>query len=179
MEVKNMDLRKKKDNKLAARPSEPKGEITSMRPLDLWSEMDRMFDNFKTNFDDLFWPWGQRTQAGTSMIQRRTPPMDIADMGDRYEMRVEMPGIPKDDINIEVTQNTIEISAKHEERKEDKDKNWLRRERCSTSFYRALELPEELKTDHVDAELRDGILTVKLSKVEPKPELKPKKVNIK
>ena len=59
------------------------------------------------------------------------------------------------------------------------DKNWLRRERSSTSFYRALELPEELKTDNVDAEFSDGILTVKLPKVEPKPEHKPKKVKIK
>ena len=174
-----MVIRKKKEDKLAVRPSEQQGEITGMRPFDLWSEMDRMFDNFKTSFDDLFWPWGQRVQSITALMQRRTPPMDVADMGDRYEMRLEMPGIPKDDINIEVTQNTIEISAKHEESKEDKDKNWLRRERSSMSYYRALELPEELKTDHVDAELRDGILTVKLPKVEPKPEHKPKKVHIK
>ncbi|MBN2602644.1 MAG: Hsp20/alpha crystallin family protein [Candidatus Thermoplasmatota archaeon] len=104
-----MDLRRKKEDKLAVRPSEPRGEITSMRPFDLWSEMDRMFDNFKSSFDDLFWPWGQRTQSNTALMQRRTPPMDIADMGDRYEMRLEMPGITKDDINIEVTQNAIEI----------------------------------------------------------------------
>jgi HSP20 family protein len=47
------------------------------------------------------------------------------------------------------------------------------------SFYRALELPEELKTDNVDAEFKDGVLTLKLPKVEPKPEYKAKKVNIK
>ena len=47
------------------------------------------------------------------------------------------------------------------------------------SFYRALELPEELKTDNVEAELKDGVLTVNLPKVEPKPEYKAKKVQIK
>ncbi len=174
-----MAIRKGKENKLTVRPSENKGEISSMRPHDLWSEMDRLFDSFRTDFDDLFWPFNTRTTAMTQMTQRRTPPMDVADMGDCYEMRLEMPGIPKDDINIQVTSNSIEISAKHEENKEDKDKNWLRRERSSTSFYRALELPEELKTDNVDAEFSDGILTVKLPKVEPKPEHKPKKVKIK
>jgi HSP20 family molecular chaperone IbpA len=46
-------------------------------------------------------------------------------------------------------------------------------------FYKALELPEQLKTDDIDAELKDGILTLKLPKVEPKPEHKPKKVKIK
>lgn len=174
-----MAIRKGKENKLAIRPSEQKAEITTRRPFDLWSEMDSMFDNFRSQFDSLFWPWGQRSSPVTTMTQRRMPPMDVADLGDRYEMRLEMPGIPKDDVIIEVTSNTVEISAQREESTEDKDKNWLRRERSSMNFYRALELPEELKIDNVDAELRDGILTVKLPKVEPKPEHKPKKVQIK
>ncbi|KYK21158.1 hypothetical protein AYK21_05350 [Thermoplasmatales archaeon SG8-52-2] len=174
-----MAIKRKKENKLAVRPSQNKGEITSMRPLDLWSEMDRMFDNFRTNFDELFWPWEQSNFPPTSMTQRRTPPLDIADLGDHYEMYLEMPGIPKDKINIEVTQNTVEISAKYEDTKEEKDKNWLRRERFSTSFYRALELPEELKTDNVDAELKEGILTLKLPKIKPRPEHKPKRIKIK
>jgi len=178
-EVENMAIRKKKENKLAVRPSEGKGEITSMRPMDLWTEMDRMFESFRTDFDDLFWPFSQGSLPTTAMTQRRTPPMNIADMGDRYEMRLEMPGIPKDDINIEVTSNAIEISAKHEKIKEDKDKNWLRRECSSTSFYRALQIPEELKTDNINAEFKDGILTVKLPKVKPKTEEKPKKIKIK
>lgn len=174
-----MAIRKEKENKIAVRPSRDKGEITTRRPYDLWSEMDNMFDSFRSQFDDLFWPWGTRSTPFTTMAERRRPPMDVADMGDRYEMHLEMPGIPKDSINIEVTQNAVEISAQYEDSKEDKDKNWLRKERSSMSFYRALEFPEELKTDNVDAELKNGILTLKLPKVEPKPEHKPKKVQIK
>jgi len=60
------------------------------------------------------------------MIQRITPPIDVADLGNHYEMHLEMPGIPKDKINIEVTQNSVEIYAKHEETKEEKNKNWNR-----------------------------------------------------
>jgi len=172
-----MVLRKDKENKIAVRPEEKKGEITTRGPLDLWSEMDRMFDSFRSNFDDLFWPWGYRTQP-LATTQIKKPPMDVADHGDHYEMRLEMPGIPKDDINIEITPTSIEISAQHEKQTEDKDKNWVRRERSLTSFYRALEFPEELSTDKVNAELQDGILTLKLPKVEPKPENKPKKVKI-
>lgn len=174
-----MVIKRKKENKLAIRPSEDKGEMTNLRPYDLWSEMDRMFDSFRTGFDDLFWPWSDRTQSHSALNERRTPPMDVADLGDHYEMRLEMPGIPKDNINIEVTHNTIEISAEYEDNKQDKDKNWLRRERTSMSYYRALELPEELKTDNVDAELKEGILILKLPKVEPKSVDKPKKIKIK
>jgi len=173
-----MALRKEKKEALTVRPR-GKEEITTRRPFDLWTDFDQMFDNFRTSLDDIFWSWRQRSGPITSMTQRRTPPVDIADHGDRYEMRLEMPGIPKDDINIEVTPAGIEVSAEHEDTTEEKGKNWLRRERSSSSFYRCLEVPEELKTDRVEAELKDGILTLSLPKVEPKPEYKAKKVKIK
>ena len=105
--------------------------------------------------------------------------MDVADLGNKYEMQVEMPGIPKDKINIEVSPNAIEISGKHETTEDDKNKNWLRRERSSMSFYRRAEFPAEIKSDQVEAEFKDGILTLALPKVEPKPEYKSTKVKIK
>ncbi len=173
-----MPIRREKKNKLMERPKTNKGEITTRRPYDLWWDMDRLFDNFRTEFDDLLWPW-TGTNDLTNYSQRRIPPMDVADMGDHYEMRLEMPGIPKDNIDIQVTQNGIEIKAECDETKEKKGKNWLRRECSGMSFYRAVELPEDLKTDKVDAELKDGVLTVSLPKTEPKPEYKAKKVQIK
>jgi HSP20 family protein len=169
-----MALRKDKKDKMIVRPKE-KGEITSRRPYDLWSDIDQLFDSFRTDFDSLFWPWEQRSMPLTTTTHRRTPPMDVADMGDHYVMQLEMPGIPKDRVNIEVTPNGVEIKADYDENKEEKGKNWLRRECSNMSFYRALELPEELKTDNVEAELKDGVLTINLPKVEPKPEYKAKK----
>jgi len=172
-----MAIRKNKKNKMIVKP-EKKQDITTKRPFDLWTDMDQLFEDFRSEFDDLFWPWRQTGQL-TTMTSKRTPPMDIADLGDHYKMHLEMPGIPKDKINIEVTPNTIEVKADHDENKEEKGKNWLRRECSSMSFYRSLELPEELKTDDVEAELEDGVLKLKLPKVEPKPEHKAKKVKIK
>ena len=88
---------------------------------------------------------------------RGTPPMNVADMGDRYEMHLEMPGIPKN-INIEVSANSIEIEAKCEESKEDKANNWLRHEYKDIGYYRFLELPEDLKTV-----IKEGISSYKNS----------------
>jgi len=105
--------------------------------------------------------------------------MDVADLGKKYEMRLEMPGIPKENINIEVSPTSIEISAKHETEEDEKNKNWLRRERSSTSFYLSVEFPDKIKTDIVEAEFKDGILNLTLSKAEPKPEIKATKVKIK
>lgn len=171
-----MSIRKNKENKMIEQPK--KGELTARRPYDLWRDMDSLFDSFRTGFDDLFWPWAGTNEL-TNYIQERTPPMDVADMGDHYVMRLELPGIPKDNIDIQVNQNGIEIKAECNEEKDEKGRNWLRRECNGTSFYRSIELPEELKTDNVDAELKDGVLIVSLPKLEPKPEQKAKKVKIK
>jgi len=169
-------LRDRKD-KLAIRPTEKKGEILQRRPFDIWSDMDQLFERFKSNLDELF--WGTPVSMVGPFLETRTPTMDVADLGNRYEMILELPGISKDNIDIQVTPNAIEISAKQETTEEEKKKNWIRRERSSTNFYRYLELPEELKTDSVEAEMKDGVLTIKLPKVEPKPEFKATKVKIK
>ncbi len=170
-----MPIKKGKKEKLAIVPKQ-KGDVMTRRPYELWSDMDQLFDRFRSNFDELFW------EPQTSLLESpdyRTPLMDVVDLGDKYEMRVEMPGIKKEDISIEVTPTSVEIHAEHEENIEDTGKNWLRQERSSTDFYRSLELPEELKTGNVDAELKDGVLVLSLPKVEPKPKLESTKVKIK
>jgi len=178
MEVEPMALIKGKKDKLAIRPTEEKqGEITPRRPYDLWTDMDQLFDQFRTNFTDLF--WRPSTSLSSPFDDLRTPMMDVADLGNRYEMKVEIPGIPKENINIEVSPTNIEISAKHETEEDEKNKNWLRRERSSTSFYRSIEFPDKIKTDTVEAEFKDGILNLSLPKAEPKPEMKSTKVKIK
>jgi HSP20 family protein len=173
-----MALIKEKKDKLAIKPTEGKqGEITLRRPYDLWTDMDQLFDQFRTNFNDLFW----RPDSAflSTFNELRTPMIDVADLGDKYEMKIEMPGIPKEKINIDVSPTSIEISAKHETGEEEKNKNWLRRERSSTRFYRSVEFPDEIKTDTVEAELKDGVLNLSLPKREPKPEYKSTKVKIK
>lgn len=153
-----------------------KTEVLAQRPYEIWSDMDRLFDRFRTNVDELFWG----PPADLMMTpDYRIPRTDIVDLGDKYEMHVEMPGIKKEDINIEMTPTDIEISAEHEEKSEDKGKDWLRQERSSTGFYRSFQVPENIKTGKVEAELKDGVLTLILPKVEPKPKFETTKVKVK
>ena len=171
-----MPIRKR--NKINIRPKEKNAEIIERNPYNVWSEMDRMFDDFRMGFDDLFWPFRQ-TRMPTEYNYTRTPPMDLADLGDKYEIHAEMPGIPKEDINIEISPNNIEIKAEYNEEKEDKEKNWIHRERSSVKYYRSFETPEELNVDEAEAEFNDGILKLKLPKLKPEIEKKSKKINIK
>jgi HSP20 family protein len=175
MEVLNMPLKKEKKGKLAV-ITKQKAEVIPQRPYELWSDMDQLFDRFRTNVDELF--WGPRTNL-MATPEYRMPLVDIVDLGDKYEMHVEMPGIKKEDICIEVTPTMVEISAEHEEKSEDKGKNWLRQERSSMDFYRSFQVPDTLKTGKVEAELKDGILMLMLPKAEPKPKYETTKVKIK
>ena len=174
-----MVKRKEKRNKISVRPADEERKPVLFNGGNLLSEVDRMFDEFRSGFDDLLWPWRHHREYDVPLVERRTPPLDVIDRGDRYEMTVEMPGVLKDEVNIEVDPGTIEISAEHQENSEDTDKNWLRRERRCMSFYRALEFPEEVRVDDVDAEFKDGILQVSLPKSKPQPGPKPRKVKVK
>lgn len=169
-----MALRKEKE-KLAIIPKE-KTKIIERKPYDLWMDMDKLFDHFRSNFDELFWGPGPGLMTSTDV---RIPAMDVVDLGDKFEMRIEMPGVKKEDINVEVTPTSVEICAGHEETNKEKGKNWLRQERSSMDFYRYLDLPEDIKTGNVEAELNDGVLTIQLHKVEPKPKIESQQVKIK
>ena len=172
-----MDIGKRKKDKLMVKPDRKKqGEIVERRPFDMWTNMDQLFDQFRTNLDDIFW---HPRSSMLSTYEHRLPSMDVADLGDKYELKVEIPGIPKEDINIEVTPCDVEITAEHKNVEDEKGKNWLRRERSTMSFYRCIELPEELKADNVEAEMNHGVLKLTLPKVEPKPKHKSKKIKIK
>ena len=173
-----MAIIKKRKEKLAIKSSkDKKGEIMERKTYDTGLYLDRLFDQFRSNFEDFL--WNPENSLIDMSSETRTPNMDVIDLGDKYQLTAEIPGVSRDNINIEVTPNEVEISADQELEEEEKGKDWLKRERSSTSFYRYLELPEELKTNDAEAEFKDGVLTLTLPKVQPKPKHESKKVKIK
>ncbi|HDP97481.1 MAG TPA: Hsp20/alpha crystallin family protein [Euryarchaeota archaeon] len=144
-------------------------------PLTILDEMDRLFDDFRSGFENyMITP---RT-AGAEAL--RAPAVDLIDEGDSYRIQAEVPGIGKDNVNIEVTEKDVEISAeiREEKKEEDKESGYIRRERRYSRFYRRVPLPSSVKADEVEAELKDGILSISLPKQSP-PETKTKKVKVK
>lgn len=148
---------------------------TWMNPMAVMNDMDRLFDDFRSEWANTF-----LTPRTITTDFVRQPLIDLADNGKEYVVKAELPGINKDDLNIEITENAIEISGetKTEQKEEDKDKGYIRRERRYAKFYRSLPLPENVLTDKADAVLKDGILTVKLPKAAP-PAKKTKKLPVK
>lgn len=140
--------------------------------FDPWTDVERLIDDFKEGLSSLLRPL--RYQK----IRESEHPIDVADLGDRYEVQVEIPGVPKEDIDIEVTPRGFEVRVEHKEEEEERGKSWIRKERSEMSFSRKIELPEEIKPEEVKAKLRDGILTITLPKAKPVKKEKARKVKI-
>ena len=107
---------------------------------------------------------GKGDEKTGGQLAIREPLLDIVDEKGHYKVILEIPGINKDDIEINVTENTLTISArlKHEEKKEGK--GYFYQERRYGSFQRNISLPGEVLPEETDAEYRKGVLEVKLKK---------------
>ena len=101
---------------------------------------------------------------------------DIYEKGDKSFIEMDIPGFKKEDINVSVDNKYLTITAKREDSHEDKDKNYIRKERSYGQFSRSFYIGN-VSEDSIDAEFKDGILTVAIPK-EPKEEKK-KQITIK
>jgi HSP20 family protein len=153
----------------------PSPMLEPYKPSDFWMEFDKAFDRFRRDFEDLLWP-SEREFAPMSELATRLPSVDLEDKTDKFVLTAEVPGFKKDEIEITVGEDSVEISGCSETKQDEKAKGYLRKERSSQSFYRRMILPEEVNVDESQANLQDGILELVLPKKVPK---KKKKVAIK
>jgi HSP20 family protein len=134
------------------------------------SGFDDLFDSFRSEFDDMMNFWWPITPVRRERNRPTTvgyPISDLEDKGDHYRLKVDLPGISKEDVDITVTNDTIEISGEEKEAKEEESTNYLLRERRRASFKRRYGFSDKVLPDKAEAEMKNGILTVKLPKKEP------------
>jgi HSP20 family protein len=140
--------------------------------------MDKLFDEFRRGFADIFWP--RLLPMAPALPEVREPFYDLVDEGKAYRIRVEAPGIPKDKIEIHATEDNIEVNAEaavvEEEKKGGKA---ISRERSYSKLYRCVTLPEAILPDKTEATLKDGILEIEVPKKTPTPEPKRHRIKVK
>lgn len=102
---------------------------------------------------------------------------DIKESDDEYTIEAEMPGMKKEDINLELNDDYLTISAEHTEENEEKEDNYIRRERRQGRYTRSFYL-ENVNREDIEAEYDDGILKVHLPKEEKTP-VKKRTIDIK
>ncbi|MBI5698644.1 MAG: Hsp20/alpha crystallin family protein [Thaumarchaeota archaeon] len=150
-----------------------KTELVPAWPLN-WQGLDRAFENFRKEFEKSFTSF----PSLPSMPKITSLSCDVADEGDKYVIKAEIPGVQKDEIKLNVFDNSLEISAQHKEEEEEKKKNYLRKERNEVSYYRTLPLPEKVVYDKTVAKLTDGVLSVTIPKAVPTPKPKSSPIRV-
>jgi len=130
----------------------------------LRSKLNRVFSDYGTDFGEDF---GWRVLNGS-------PQTNLYDSGDSFQIIAEVPGVSKEDLNIKIQGNYLELNGQRRAITLEGYKAH-RVERNATSFTRSFTLPAEVNADKIEAVLRDGLLTLVLPKAEA---AKPKQISI-
>jgi len=119
-----------------------------------------------TVFDDFFKPWNEWFDNGGSLMGRimTVPAVNIVEDKNDYKVSLAVPGMKKDDFNIDVEVNMLTISSEKEVSKEEKDEKYNRKEYSYSSFSRSFTLPEEVNREKIEAKYEDGLLKLVLPK---------------
>jgi HSP20 family protein len=135
------------------------------------SDVDRMFD-------DMSWPSFRRSfQTLAGRPSSWTPSVDVFEKDKQLVTRIDLPGVKKEDVKVEVADGHLAISGERKSEAEEKKDNFYRCEREYGSFYRAVPLPEGVKLEDVKATFSDGVLEVSVP-LPAKPEATARKVEI-
>lgn len=156
-------------------------QMTWRRPSLLERDFDSIFDDFRRSFDVMmrpYFPLETRMQE-LGMLPVRYAPLDFIDEGDHYIIHAELPGFTKENVEVQINSDGMSIRAKKEEAKEEKQKNYLHRERAYSAFERSVSFPEEVDPAKAEGRMNNGVLELKVHKKEARPETKPRKIELK
>ncbi|MCP3943511.1 MAG: Hsp20/alpha crystallin family protein [Desulfobacteraceae bacterium] len=105
------------------------------------------------------------------------PAVDILDQADSIELRVDLPGVHKEDIAVNIEEKLLTISGERKSETPENENTFSRKECITGSFKRSFKLSDDLITDEVDAGFKDGVLKVTLKKNKTKEEVKQITIN--
>lgn len=125
--------------------------------------LSRRFPSLTSIFDE---PFFNLDWQGKKSWMSEVPPVNIVDKGGEFDVELAVPGMKKEDFLITCENGYLTIKAEKEEKKEEKDKNYTRREYNYNSFERSFSLPESVKADQVKAKYENGVLKLTLPKKE-------------
>jgi HSP20 family protein len=120
------------------------------------SELDRMFEGFE-------WPafkWPSFNARPALEAATWFPEIDVFEKDNRLVTKVDLPGMKKEDVKVEVADGRLTISGERKTEAEEKKEDFYRTERQYGSFYRSVPLPEGAKLEDVKAAFSDGVLEV-------------------
>jgi HSP20 family protein len=155
-----------------AKSEKGKDETRSVTPWRPWAEVARMERDMERMFDDFFTPRWSLFRPGRFLGRRGgavampSVDVDVYEKKDEIVARAELPGMSKDEINVNVTDHMLTIRGEKKKEEEVKDEDYYYSERSFGSFMRTVELPAEVQTDKAKASFKNGVLEIRLPKTE-------------
>jgi HSP20 family protein len=145
-------------------------------PFALMREMTSGFDRMFGEYPRPLFRWPSLRRRATSEIGWY-PEIDVFERDNRLITKIDLPGMRKEDVKVEVTDGQLAISDERKREAEEKREEFYQCEREYGSFYRAVPLPEGAKVEDVKATFTDGVLEVSVP-LPARPEAKVRKVEI-
>jgi HSP20 family protein len=141
---------------------------------DPWTDLERAIEQTRSQFYQAFGlqPFGAAFapfEGGETAPFLRAARVDVEDTGKTFRIVAEIPGIPKDHLDIRVRGTSVEIRGEQTQETEKKGHEFVHRERTYAGFYRSLELPEPVVGTEAKAKVENGVLELELPKVTPTP----------
>ena len=144
--------------------------FTMMRRM--MDDMDRLFENFGfarspalptwSSFDDFDNPSRLSTTRQATTLW--SPAIEVFERGNELVVRADLPGLSKDDVNVDIDNGVLAISGERRSEQEEERQGYFRSERSYGSFSRNIPLPEGVNDDQVKASFKDGVLEVTIPK---------------
>ena len=122
-------------------------------------EMDRLFGDFSLG---AFAPGFGREFGRLADLETSTwlPQVEVFERNGKLNIRADLPGLSKDDIDVDITNDAVVIRGERQQEKEETEEGYYRSERSYGSFYRAIPLPSGVKPEEANATFRDGVLEI-------------------
>ncbi len=139
-------------------------------PMDLWDAFDGLGGDLFDPFDVF------RTPLAAGLFDHSAAPaLDLIEGKDEYLIRADLPGIKKEDLDLSVTGTLLCVKGEVKAEKEGEKRKVFRKESWTGSFKRTIDLPAMAESGRIQAELKDGVLSIRVPKRE---EAKPKLIDV-
>jgi len=145
-----------------------------------WNPTRDLF-NLEKEFNKIFSTFGDKfgiSRADEEAYENAiwSPLADISEDDNKYTVTLDLPGVDKNDVKLSFTEGKISISGERKQESEEKNTKYHRVERMYGKYFRSFALPNKIKEDKIDAQFKNGQLTITIPKAD---EVKPKEIEIK
>jgi HSP20 family protein len=153
---------------------------TTISPFSLMrrfsEEMDRLFGDF--SLAGGFAPSRELSRLADLQTSTWLPDVEVFERNGKLTIRADLPGLSKDDINVDISNDGVEIRGERTQQKEENEEGYYRSERSYGSFYRRIPLPSGVNAHDANATFRDGVLEITMPAPERERESQSRRIEI-